>query len=383
MATIKFVKRNITSVLSQKKGEILFNPAIAHWKGDLFLCAYRVFIRYKDTSTRRKKTIIDPLHNPQHPWMGGPGSEFYWQSKSGYDETRIVLLQIKGGRPKLVRAYGTISGVDIRLFKIRDNIFAVTGNMWVQSEGVRVKGGECNSGCMLMTVRTLTITSKNKLQISHGLVLCPQISGRVEKNWSLWKDPSGELLMSYGVSPRHEVFHLHVEGDIIECPKITKTVGKNDFFKRFSLFYNHIIHASLSTPAFRMSSGNYIAFGHVKYRYKDISKIREDTNLYAFNELLKKKSKFFHPIYVYLMYIYEFSPEPPYTILRISNMFMPESKFSLVFATDLTFSPVDNKYILSYGDHDSECWLLAMSEKEIDQALQVQDDPADVEFLLI
>jgi len=383
MATIKFVKKNITNVLARKKGEIIFNPAIEHWKDDLFLCAYRVFIRYKDMITRGKKVITDPLHNPQHPWLGGPGSEFYWQSKAGYDQTRIVLLQIKGGSVKLIREYGTIYGVDIRLFKLQDSTFAVTGNMWVQGNDYKVKGGECNSGCMLMTVRTLTITSKNKIEISQGIVLCPQISGRIEKNWSLWKDSTGDLLMSYGVSPRHEVFHLRVKGDIVECPKITRILGENDFFGRVRLYYNNIVHISLSTPAIRMDSGNYVAFGHLKYKYKDIEKIGKESNLYKFNEILLQKSKFFHPIFVYLMYIYEFSPESPYDILRSSDMFMQESKFSLVFATDLTYSPPDNKYIVSYGDHDTECWLLAMSEKEIDQALQVRDDPADVKFLLL
>ena len=385
---IKFQKKNITQALSKEVGEVLLNPSIAHWKNDLFLCSYRIYIRYQGLDTKQYEE--DPITNPNHPWLGGEGATTGWQSPTGYDETRIVLLQLQGNRVRVVHTYGTIPGVDIRLFQYDRNMFVATGNVWVKSQETKLKNTDCEKGCMLMLVRTIQIEGGDRLNISRGTALCPKKAERIEKNWTIWKSPEGALMASYGITPRHEVFRLRLEEDQVTCPRISPIVGKNNFFKRLSDYYKNACPGyfpwcgSTSTPALRRRNGNYLAVGHFKYIYQGAENdIKKNTPLHKFNQKLFEKGKKFHPKFVYLMFLYEFSYEEPYSILRVSNMFMPESRFSLVFASGLAFSPRHNKYIISYGDHDSECWLLFMSNDEIDQALMETLNPAKIQFLLI
>jgi hypothetical protein len=386
--SIKFYKIDITSTLDiEDSRDILLNPALCHWKKNLFLCAYRVFVRYKDINTSQYKN--DPLFNPNHPWLGGEGSTTWW--KSTHDQTRIVLLRINGKKVSIVNKYGDFPGVDFRMIKLEDNKFSLTGNLYVHDANIKRKDDQdCSNGCVLIISRVLTIDEKKGITISRGTILCPRYSEKIEKNWTMWKDPKGNMLVSYAVAPNHEVFHLTLKNNKLECPNIEKYKGENPIFPKLRDYYSGVWpqypntgSISASTPALPLSTGNYIALGHFKYQHHNIENINHDSNLYKFNILLKEKSKNFHPSYVYLMFFYEFNPKPPYNIIRISNMFIPDSKFSLVFATNLTYFPDQKKYIVSYGDHDSECWLLFMTEEEIMATLQDFTDPEDVQFLLI
>jgi hypothetical protein len=55
----------------------------------------------------------------------------------------------------------------------------------------------------------------------------------------------------------------------------------------------------------------------------------------------------------------------------------------LCFPTNLTYSDQLQKYIISYGDNDSRCKMLVMSENEIENSLHKIPDPKDVEFLMV
>lgn len=373
--SIKFDIQNITDILPQIDNDVLLNPSVCHWKHNLFICTYRVFTR------NNSSPYTSIYNNPNHPWLGGEGSHSYWNSEGGYDHTRICLLEITDDSVSFVKYYGYIQGQDIRVYKVDDNRFAITGNTVINNDSnVNLSSTNCEKGCYLIFVRILTMLSKKKINISQGIILCPEVSNKIEKNWSIWKNPQGQFLVSYGVSPSHEVFTLQLQNNLLQCTAISKIHGNNRFFEKLIKFYNNIIFISLSTPALRRKNGNYIAFGHVKYKYKNIDKINPSTNLFKFNKKIKNKN--LHPTFVYLMFLYEFSSQYPYSITRISNMFIPESEFSLVFATNLTRN-TKGTYILSYGEHDSECWLLYMTEKEVEDALITITDPQDLQFLLI
>lgn len=383
---IQFTTVDFTKKLRKHNGEVLFNPAVVHWKDDLFLCSYRVFMRYAKLDTRR--FAKNPFFNPNHPWLGGEKSLTFWNAPKqfdGYDVTRIVLIRINGSKIKTLKKYGDYPGVDTRLFKIFENTFVLTGNSnhWVMDENMKIKEQDCRGGCMLMYASVLTMHDDHKLDIGEPFVMCPQFSNWMEKNWSMWKSPQGELLVSTWIAPYHEMFHLRIEGDRITCPNIQHIRSSKNILGKLTSYYNKIVHVSLSTPALRKPDGKYLAFGHIKYRYQEVGQLSPDSPLRRFTDLLIARKKVFHPVYVYMMYLYEFSPEPPYNITRISDMFMPESAFSLVFANNLTYSPEENKYIVSYGDHDNQCWLLYMSPDQVETALKDITNPRDVKFLLL
>lgn len=385
-SNIQFTTVDFTKNLRKHHGEVLFNPAVVHWKDDLFLCTYRVFIRYNKLDTRR--FAKNPFFNPNHPWLGGQKALTFWNVPSdsmGYDVTRIVLVRINGKKIRTLKKYGEYPGVDVRLFKLSENRFVLTGNSnkWVQNENLKIKDGDCKGGCMLIYASILTLDENRKLHTGKEFVLCPQFSNWMEKNWSIWKSPKDEILVSTWIAPHHEIFHLEIEGDQISCPTVKHIRSDKNILGKLTAFYKNIMTVSLSTPALRTSNGHYVAFGHIKYKYNEVGKLDVNSPLRVYTDILLQKRKIFHPEFVYLMYIYEFEPIAPYNITRISDMFMPESVFSLVFANNLTYSPEEDKYILSYGDHDNQCWLLYMSPDQVESALKIVKNPRDVKFLIL
>lgn len=370
---------NITKILKAKKGEVLFNPSIVHWKKNLYLISYRTYIRYVNLNT--KDYTDNPFFNPNHPWLGGSSSMTWWNSGYGYDKTRLALIKInKAKEVSFVQKYLDINGVDSRLFKLDKNRFLLTNNFWTK-DSIRVRDSDCWEGCMLMMARVVTLTSSS-IDISEGIILCPQFSERIEKNWSIWSN-EGKIYCSYGLTPHHEVFSLEVKGKDIICPDLKKIEGVNDIFYRLQKYYKDICRISLSTPALQWNNTSHIGVGHFKYEHGRINEIPHDSNLYLFDHKIKSENRVFHSIYVYLMFIYVFSSFPPYDILKVSNMFIPgavnyTNKYALVFPSGLTFDK-DN-YIISYGDHDSQCKLLFLKREEIDNLLLVQTDPEKFGF---
>lgn len=404
MEIIKFTKINFSEVLPKVIGSFIFNPSVCHWKDNFFICIYREFVRYSGLDT--EKFMKNPLTNPNHPWLGSDQAwPLYWQSMYGHDKSRVVLLSINDNLDvKLVRDYGCINGVDGRLFSINKNRFICTYN--TQGKNVILKDDkDCkNRYCDLIGVRIIEL--KNGMCYKgKETILCPSISNEIEKNWSLWKTPSGKLKFSYGLVPRHDIYSLKINKDQVKCSGIKKISGSNDFFERLKKYYKNIAYISLSTPALLQSNGKYLAVGHLKYKYRKIEdkytpkgsvipvqKTSHDFNLKVkdknsplvlFHKRMIKENKGFHPIFVYLMFLYEFNSIYPYDITRVSPMFIPSSNYTLSFPTNLTFSPKLGSYIISYGDHDSLCNMLVMTEKEVEQSLGPLTDPKNVRFLMV
>jgi hypothetical protein len=69
-----------------------FNPSIAHWKGDLYLCCYRAFVRYPNQ--RKIEQKLDPEVDPNHPWLGGDQSVTWWNTVVRGDGTGFFIMQI-------------------------------------------------------------------------------------------------------------------------------------------------------------------------------------------------------------------------------------------------------------------------------------------------
>jgi len=308
--------------------------------------------------------------------------------------------------------YGWIYGVDARLLKLDENTFVMSNNRWIDAEtGSKEKidlrsGKTCDNGCMLIETRLITVSKGGRsISASKGKILCPEISHTTEKNWAFWKTIEDRLVFSYGLSPHHEVFSLKRVGNSIQCDGIRKIYSKNDFFKRFEKYYKGIVYVSVSTPALLQENGKYLALGHIKYKYRKIEDSKDfteeeygsgvrssperkivkfkNTRLARFHKKLLNNDKKFHPSFVYLMFLYEFEPVPPYEVTRISSMFIPESPYALSFPSNLTYSPELDSYIISYGDYDSRCKMLIMSPKQVKNALKPISSPRNVKFEMI
>lgn len=88
---------DFTKQLGENKNIILFNPSIAYFKKNLYLCLYRKFVRYPELYQKGDGydySIVDSL-NINHPWLGGPkSSSFWWKSHYGFDKSGIALINI-------------------------------------------------------------------------------------------------------------------------------------------------------------------------------------------------------------------------------------------------------------------------------------------------
>ena len=135
---------------------------------------------------------------------------------------------------------------------------------------IKIKAGDCSGFCMLIATCILEISEADQILLHPEVILCPQISNPIEKNWSFWKR-DGNLKFSYGLDPRHEVFDLALDpNDTLRCTGIHQVV-QSAFIGQFKQYYRNKIHISVTTPAVPYHGDElYIGVGHVKYNYKDI-----------------------------------------------------------------------------------------------------------------
>lgn len=415
--TIKFYKVKFTNVLPRGKNETVFNPSVSHWKDNLYLCTFRVFSRYPGINSSDYDK--DPVTSPNHPWLGSIEAwPLWWNSVYGYDKTRVVLLRINDElNVTLVNDYGEVWGVDGRLLKIDYDKFIFMYNIWIgKDKNIRIKGNKnCENGCMLIGTRIFTLHGAlhgDTMSKGKGRILCPEISHRIEKNWSIWQESDNSLKFSYGLSPTHEIFSLKINKNIIDCDGIQKIHGKVNFFHELEKYYNKIVSISLTTPALLQLNGKFLAVGHLKYKYRHIDynvnemdKIIPQTSPYTseildsnrftaktthansplliFHKKMIKENKKFHPLLVYMIFLYEFESTPPYNVTRVSPMFIPNSDYTLCFPTNITWSSPLKAYAISYGDHDTSCNMLVLTPKEINDSLEPLVSPEKVRFMMV
>lgn len=364
-----------------------FNPSIAHWKDNLYLCLYRKFIRYPQLY---QKSInydysLNPETDPNHPWLGGNNSISWWQSTYGEDTTGICLLRIQNDNVELVKQYnrgegiysqvngkniaiqqGTplIQGVDARLLSIGNNKFVCSYNTFISNRpDIKIKNDkDCSNWCGLLSSRILQINENGEILLYPEVLLCPEISNTVEKNWSFWQI-NGELQFSYGLYPAHNIYQLAINNNIIGCTGATVAL-QWPFLQLFKKFYQDKIHISVTTPAVPFES-YFLGIGHIKYDYKNLNGL-EGTALYNFTEKMKNAGKRFHPMFIYLMFFYVFDTNG--NPVAISYMFLPTSDTALCFPSGLTLTQ-DGNFLVSYGDGDVKCKYFTTTKEIINKML--------------
>jgi hypothetical protein len=390
---------DFTKIIDEPKNSYNFNPSIAHWKNNLYLVCYRSFIRYKNI--KDQSYTYDPSFDPNHPWLGGRGSNTYWQTVDGYDATGFFIMKIEqsitmmkkmnDGKSIIIKddeglkmtTFRHLPGVDARLIFLREDHFAMIYNVVKKDENYRVKGENCGKGCMLIAIRILKIENGNLIAYKEQ-ILCPEISNTTEKNWSLWLYKQN-FYFSYGLSPKHKIYELYYDknGSISCMPNFLE--DQYEIYGQIEEIYNRkekILAISTSTPAIQRKNGfgKYIGVGHIKYFNNLIVNLINPTPLENFHVKTSNFQK--HPFFNYLMFIYEFDPENG-NISSISDFFIPEeSNFILSFPTGLFY--IDNELSILYGDHDSSCKMIIFNENILTKLLKPfvisQFDPKNINF---
>jgi hypothetical protein len=254
-----------------------------------------------------------------------------------------------------------------------------------------LKNNKCSKWCGLIAMKKIDLIENGmndySIKMSNESIVCPNISNQVEKNWSFW-ELQNKLHFSYSLSPRHMVVSLNNPNS---C-SFNSIVGDNkNFFERFEQYYqqnsgHQVIFICLSTPSIPLPESNrYIGVGHIKYKIDTIPFIPKESNLYKFHTNLSKKPINFHPVYVYMMFFYEFDPYT-YEFTRVSDFFFPHiDEWGLVFPSGITSTHNENTLLVSYGDHDSECKLFTISVQKLNSMLYNINyiEPSKLNFLIL
>ena len=395
-----------------------FNPSIAHWRDDEYLCSFREFVRYPllfqtgvsggvryDYSTRTET-------DPNHPWLGFDHCRnLFWQYGvgGGFDNTKMALVRIEAGtgRMTLINSIMTdislaniqhIEGQDARLLKLDANRFLLSYNNHIYNQLIR-NGTNCQNGCYLINTCIITVIPPTNpggpvnINMGQDTVLCPNFSNSTEKNWSFSLVPGNNIVFSYGLTPAHDIFTVNAAGATVTCGSYIKRGDANNIFARLLQYYNistptaHKFHISVTTPTVTITDQNniYTGVGHIKYDYRDMGIYPPGSPLLAFHNQMIALGKTFHPVYVYLMFFYSFDMNTG-NIVSCSSMFIPFSTGTLCFPSGLTFNNTTREVILSYGDDDAKCRILLFSIEKIHEVLNrnyVNSEAREVLFLML
>lgn len=375
---------------------INFNPSIVLLNDNTYLMSFRTFRRWpvlSGNNTREKN----------HPWYGGPGGEYWWQTREGgYEGTGFALLQI-GDRQitSITILPESIShAVDLRL-TINENTGEVIGTYktWVgtneettiplpqgqygmivgydrQKYGLPFNPTSCCVLIRFARLQPMVINQSGVYTLSHSNtkdeILCKNVSDIYEGNWSLWFYYN-KLFISYHLVPRHIIFQPDTQ--MSNCSVITS--ASETIFSKIQNYYNQAVIISLSTPAIPYNSV-YLAVGHSKLFPDKLTSTNTKADIFYRNYRQVFSGHPFADVR-YFMFLYTFNPHT-LDILQVSDFFLPPTTSSnIVFPCGLTTYP--DGYIISYGEHDDTIKLLFVSRNKIETMLQKEKSPAEYDFI--
>lgn len=357
---------DITEYLPSNEGSFIFNPSIAHWRKNLYLCVYREF-------TRNRKPSGKPIErNRNHPWYKGTEGGCWWDCGDGHDYTRMCLLKIKGKNIRCVMKYDGIEGVDCRAFYMGDDHFLLSYNSY-----------NARNDRFEIHVRNFYISPENYQGYieEFGLNFGKDISAKTEKNWSFWKH-NDELYFTYGLKK--------------DWAKHYRVLAKGDHYKGVDMkmrilnpYLNNFPGCiSTSTPAIDYGNGLKLAVGHLKYEYD--KELTENTRKFH-NFITQDWGMKTHPIYVYCMFFYTFEANTG-CLDRVSPFFMlrDREEYALQFPSGLTkCGEGGENFLVSYGGGgDANCKTACFSRDQVEGLLRIKNeetflviDPGDERFI--
>jgi hypothetical protein len=410
--------------------EMKFNPTISLIEGvnipgvDLFLCIVRKFSRMSGQNA--SYNLNWPI---DHPWAGGEGSKTWWNTapkfSGGYDLSEMYILEVfkpTTSNDKIrVKTHlisnGEIDGTDCRIIQARqaepgtpdlgDYILTYNGN-WVNN--IKIKNGDCSQWCMLIKAEILRLSFDvdkgyyiiGRKSNQDSQFLCPEISNKMEKNWSVWFYDD-RMYFSYGLYPAHDIYELRKTSDsVLTCGAKRSIVTPliNGWHDLYNSTLQDFFHISVTTPAiFIPEIKMFVGIGHVKFRYNKYYTAKTNpfpnTGLSAFLEADRNNilhtSPLVHPVYIYFMYLYAFVPKTyengtvDIINFKMSDAFIPYSdeKNYLVFPSGITRDS-KNDVLLAYGELDESSKVIGMSVNELAKMLshdQFDDNWGDIKFV--
>lgn len=430
------------NIFEERPHVFCFNPSVAHWKDDYYLCSYRRFSRAIDD---RRRDV--PWVNKNHPWVPPEWDPGFHRG----DETAICLLKIERGEGggytfAMVTQVDAIASIDVqdaRLLKIESaqnpDRFLISYNArdsvnWIAGNNSPLNCRE--DGCYIIGAQILTLNQEGGIQDwGLGLTVCPEVSQRTEKNWSFWLTDNNDVRFSYNICPNHDVFAVNVRqgtvpgrrwtGPVVtcgggpannwDCKPICMSRGNQglgrqkiyqdtncELLENLQLYYDQWGHdgstddrrgpalkVSVTTPAIPFGDNYRLGVGHIKFHYTpdDLGRLREErgvTNLETFVHQAFQKNLMFHPTWVYLMYLYKFDVRDG-KVTHISHMFLPECDTTLCFPSGLTrMNPRHHgeNILLTYGNMDITCDAMVLPDVTIDSMLCIPTNsrPEIVQF---
>lgn len=365
-----------------------FNNSVIHFRDHLYMMSYRLFLAPR--SHQIKKTG-GPVEARFHPWNSD------WSS--AVDQTILSLLRYHPESktfevleekpmsyfcPKDIPINDVVA--DGRLVVYQDKVY-VHGNGWgvrhdelgAQKKDVKRTVSSCSrSGgtCELVVEMLMRLDSKPSASMPtsvHELIF-PCLNNDfsyhsrhgdvVEKNWSFF-EIKGRFYTEYLLAPHivakidmksprktcnHpvECDHIHRQNDTV-FGRIAKAKGGGCFF-------------SPGGSPIAFNEHEMINVGHVKYNYTEVTLL----------DVASHPGLRMHPSnYVYLMFIYTFSSQPPFELRRVTHSFIPVHKdnpYALVFAMGIAPLPHDD-YVISYGEGDDTSNMLILPRARIEHML--------------
>ena len=394
---------DFSEILPVSKNVYVFNPSIAHYRDDLYLCSYRAFVRYpqilqkSETYDYTEEYITDP----NHPWLGGIKGDLWWNPEYGYDLTEFVMLKItpnnqvtldidylnsgiiNSTQTEMINP-GIMAGVDGRLLKLSDNKFIISYNVAISDGMIIGNDKTCDKKCTLIATRIIQINPGNKSMIlGNETILCPSISKMIEKNWSLSRVSDTDVSLSYSIESSHELYRLKIDRDVVSCTEVHISQSA-PFFIALETYYNNQISISVSTPTISLGDSVRLGVGHIKYMWADLSVYPQGSPLVLFTRKMQRKEGLIvHPVAIYLMFMYTFDYITG-QLLSFSEMFSPKSNTLLCYPSGLTKSP-SGKIILSYGESDSRCKFMSFSQEWMESQLIKGDIiyPSNIAFKML
>lgn len=163
----------------------------------------------------------------------------------------------------------------------------------------------------------------------------------------------------------------NINGDFIVYDEKNKQqiTKKVDILKNIIKYYgDENIIFSLSTPSIKYK-GKYLAVGHVKFCYKSEF---TDSPLKKFIDKLDFTKIYKHGKFIYMMFFYEYDEN--YEITRLSHSFIPtinEDHLPYYLVFPMSFNKInDTEYLIGYGEGDTKCKVMIMTEDEIESLLK-------------
>lgn len=377
-------------ITPQTANSILFNPSIGWLENNFYILAIRNFCRYPNMKfydseglqLPPEKYHINPIFNPQHPWLGGDESATYWQKfKDSSDTTDIFLISFDGEAIKIYQFITTLPDmVDVRIFrenydaKKKTWLFRLIGNkndLVTFNAKYKLRNGKpCDwaGPCTIIVDQPIEITRISETAVTITMLKkvyapCMHLSSQTEKNWSLW-NWRGNIYISYFLFPQHRVFLYKSDIDCTELP-ISRSPNEENLFSKLERYYkNGKFKISLSTPACYLPDYKvFFAVGHISMS-NWLVQISGNDPLGKWIEINGSKELVWHPRLAYFAFFYIFNPHiDGFPLTYVSPAFMIEGfePYPLCFPSGLALNEEKNSLILSYGESDIRAKLLEIS----------------------